>query len=79
MTSINALSLWIPVQSPTLISLELPLTTLIGIVGKRKKILISTKEATRAKLERLCPARLIHCDQKITTKHEKALTKLMNS
>jgi hypothetical protein len=42
MSSIGALSLWIPVQGPTLIDLDLPLTTLIGIAGKRKKLLTCT-------------------------------------
>jgi hypothetical protein len=31
--------------------LDLPLTTLIGITGKRKKILTCTQETIRAKLE----------------------------
>jgi hypothetical protein len=41
----------IPIRCPTLISLDLPLTTLIGIAGKRKQLLTCTKETTRAKLE----------------------------
>jgi hypothetical protein len=36
MSSISALSLRIPVWSPTLLGLDFPLTTLIGIIGKRK-------------------------------------------
>jgi hypothetical protein len=36
MTSIDALSLRILVQSTTLTGADLPLTALIGIVGKRK-------------------------------------------
>jgi hypothetical protein len=71
MPSINALSLRIPVWSPTLISLDLPLTTLIDITGKRKQILTCTQEAIRAKLERLHLVRLIHGDQQITTRHAK--------
>jgi hypothetical protein len=51
MTSINALSLRFPVWSPTLIGLDFPLTTLIGIARKRKKLITSTQEITRAKLE----------------------------
>jgi hypothetical protein len=51
MSSIGALSLRIPVRSPTLISLDIPLTTLIGIAGKRKQFLICTRKTTRAKLE----------------------------
>jgi hypothetical protein len=53
MPSISALSLRIPVRCPTLIGLDLPLTTLIDIVGKRKKLLTYTQETTKAKLERL--------------------------
>jgi hypothetical protein len=75
MPSIDALCLRIPVRSPTLIGLDFPLTTLIGIAGKRKHILTCTEEATRAKLEWLGSARLIHGDQQITTGHAKALIK----
>jgi hypothetical protein len=42
MSSISVLSLRIPVQCPTLIGLDLPLITLIGITGKRKKLLTCT-------------------------------------
>jgi hypothetical protein len=75
MPSINALSLRIPVRSPTLIGLDLPLATLIGIAGKRKQILTCTQETRRAKLERLRSGRLIHSDQQITTRHGKAKLK----
>jgi hypothetical protein len=51
MTSIDALSLRIPVQSPTLIGLDFPLTTLVGITGKRKQFLTCTQKTSRAKLE----------------------------
>jgi hypothetical protein len=53
MISIGALSLLIPVWSPTLIGLDLPLDTLIGITGLRKKILTCTQETSKEKLERL--------------------------
>jgi hypothetical protein len=79
MPSISALILGILVRSPILIGLDLPLTTLIGIAEKRKQLLICTQETTREKLERLRSARLIHGDQKITTRHAKALNKTMNS
>jgi hypothetical protein len=69
------LSLRVPVRCPTRIDLDLPLTPLISIVGKRRKILTCTQETTKAKLERLCLARLIHRDQTITTRHAKALIK----
>jgi hypothetical protein len=55
--------------------LDLPLVSLIGITGKRKKILTYTQETTRAKLERLRSIRLIHHDQMIMTRHAKALSK----
>jgi hypothetical protein len=42
MTSIGALSLQIPVRRSTLIGLDLPLTPLVGITRKRKKILTYT-------------------------------------
>jgi hypothetical protein len=51
MSSISALSLRILVQSPTVIGLNFPLTTLIGIVRKRKQFLTCTQKTTRAKLE----------------------------
>jgi hypothetical protein len=51
MPSINALSLRIPVWSPTLIGLGFPLTTLIGISGKRKQFLTYTQKTTREKFK----------------------------
>jgi hypothetical protein len=63
MTSIDILSLGIPVQSPTLVGLDFPLTTLVGIAGKRKQFLTCTQKITRAKLEQLRSARLIQGDQ----------------
>jgi hypothetical protein len=79
MSTISALSLRIPVWSPTLIGLDFPLTTLVDIAEKRKQFLTWTQKATRAKLERLCLARLIQGDQKITTRYAKALNKANNS
>jgi hypothetical protein len=76
MASISTLSLRIPVWSPTLIGLNFPLTTLIGIADKRKQLLTCTQKITRAKLERLHSARLIRGDRKITTRHAKALNKI---
>jgi hypothetical protein len=78
MPSIASLSLRIPVWNPTLIDLDFPLTTLIGIVDKRKQFLTCTQKIARAKLERLHSARLIQGDQKITTRHVKALNKTNN-
>jgi hypothetical protein len=51
MPSIDDLSLRIIVRSPTLIGLDFPLTTLVGITGKRKQLLTCTQKTTRAKLE----------------------------
>jgi hypothetical protein len=79
MPSIGALSLRIPVQSPTLIGLDFSLTNLVGIADKRKQFLTYTQKTTRAKLERLRSARLIQGDQKITTRHAKALNNTNNS
>jgi hypothetical protein len=75
MPSIGTLSLRIPIRSLTLIGLDFPLTILIGITGKRKQLLTCTQKITRAKLERLRSTRLIRGDQKITTRHAKALNK----
>jgi hypothetical protein len=75
MSSISALSLRIPVWCPTLIGLGLPLASLFGITRKRKKLLTCTQETTRAKLERLLSARLIHGVQNITSRQAKALSK----
>jgi hypothetical protein len=63
------------VRCPTLISLDLPLATFIGITGKKNKLLACTQETTRAKLERLRSARFIRSDQKTTTRHPMALNK----
>jgi hypothetical protein len=79
MTFISTLSLRIPVRCPTLIGSDLPLASLVDIARKRKKILTCTQETTRAKLEQLRSARLIHCDQLTTTRNAMALTKIMNS
>jgi hypothetical protein len=69
MPSIGILSLRIPVWSPTLIGLDFPLTTLVGITGKRKQFLTCTQKIARANLERLRSARLIQGDQNITSRH----------
>jgi hypothetical protein len=42
MPFIGILSLRIPVWSSTLVGLDFPLTTLVGIVGKRKRFLTCT-------------------------------------
>jgi hypothetical protein len=79
MSSIGILSLRIPVRSPTLIGLDFPLTTIVSITGKRKQLLTYTQKIARAKLERLCSARLIQGNQKITSRHAEVLTRLKDS
>jgi hypothetical protein len=79
MSSIGALSLRIPVQNPTLIGLDFPLTTLVGIANKRKQFLTYTEKTARAKLERLHSARLIQCDQKITSRYAEVSIRLKES
>jgi hypothetical protein len=69
----------IPVQSPSLIGLDFPLTTLVGITGKRKEFLTCTQKTTGAKVERLRSARLIQGDQKFTSRPEEVLTRLKDS
>jgi hypothetical protein len=44
--------------------LDFPMTTLIGITGKRKQLITCTQKTTRAKLERLRSTRLIQGDPK---------------
>jgi hypothetical protein len=51
MSSISALSLRIPVWSPTLIGLNFPVTTLVGITGKRKQFLTCIQKIARAKVQ----------------------------
>jgi hypothetical protein len=72
--SISTLHLRILVRDLTLTGLNLPLASLIGITGNRKKLLTCTQETTRPKLERLCSARLIHGDQKTITRHAMTLS-----
>jgi hypothetical protein len=79
MSSIDVLSLRIPVRSPTLIGLDFPLTTLVGITGKRNQLLTYTQKTARAKIERLRSARLIQGDQKITSRHAEVSTTLNDS
>jgi hypothetical protein len=49
MPSIGALSLRFLVRSPTLIGLDFPLTTLVGIAGKRKQLLTCTQKINKSK------------------------------
>jgi hypothetical protein len=75
MSSISTLSLRILVRCPTLIRLDLPLTTLVSITKKRKKLLTYTQETSGAKLKRLCSTRLIYGDQEINSRHAKGKDK----
>jgi hypothetical protein len=79
MPSIGALSLRIPVQSPTLISLDFPPTSLVDIASKRKLLLTYTQKTAGAKLEPLRSARPIQGDQKMTSRHVEVLTGLKDS
>jgi hypothetical protein len=57
----------VPVGNPALLGLDLPLTTLIVIVGRRKNLTCTQiNKTTRAKLERLRYARLIRHDLNAT-------------
>jgi hypothetical protein len=47
MPSIGILSLGIPIRSPTLVGLDFPLATLVGITGKRKQFLICTQKIAK--------------------------------
>jgi fructose-1,6-bisphosphatase len=51
MPFIVALRLRIPVRGATLIDLNFPLTTIVGIIDKRKQFLTCTQKTVRAKLE----------------------------
>jgi hypothetical protein len=58
----------VPEGKPALLGLDLPQTALVGVTGRRRKILTCTQinKRTRAKLERLRSARLICRDPKVT-------------
>jgi hypothetical protein len=66
--SSDDLHLRVPVGNPALLGLDLPLSALVGVAGRRRKILTCTQinKTTRAKLERLRLARLICRDPKAT-------------
>jgi hypothetical protein len=79
MPSISTVSLKVPVQNPTIIGLDFPLITLIGLTDKRKQFLTCTQKIVRAKLERLRLTRVIQRDQKITSRNAEVLTILKDS
>jgi hypothetical protein len=58
-----------PSSYPALIGLDLPLTALIDVTGRKRKILTCTQSKQKhkkQKLERLCSIRLIRRDPKAT-------------
>jgi hypothetical protein len=79
MSSIDALSLSVLVQSSTLISLNFSLITFVSITDKSKQFLTCTQKTTIVKIERLRSVRLIQVDKEITTRHAKSLNKTNNS
>jgi hypothetical protein len=79
MPSIDTLSLRVLVRSPTFLDFDLSLRIFVGVTNKRKQFLTYTQKIARAKLERLRSARLIHGDQKITSRHAETLTRLKDS
>jgi hypothetical protein len=56
----------VPVQNPTLVGLNFPLATLVGIAERRKILTCTKKIDTKAKFDRLRSARLIRRDSKAT-------------
>jgi hypothetical protein len=54
--------------------LDFPLIVVIGITGKKRRRTY-TQKSYKAKLERLCSAKLIHGDQKTTIGHAMVLSK----
>jgi hypothetical protein len=69
MPSINILSLRITVRSPTLIGLDFPLITLVGIVSKRKQFLTCTQKISRASLSDYAQQDLSMTTKKIISRH----------
>jgi hypothetical protein len=67
-TSSDDLHLRVSIGNPALLGLDLPLTALVDVTGRRRKIFTCTQinKVTRTKLERLRSARLIQRDPKAT-------------
>jgi hypothetical protein len=65
---LDDIHLRVPVGNSALLGLDLPLTALVSVARRRRKILTCTQinKTTRAKLERLHLARLIRRDPKAT-------------
>jgi hypothetical protein len=81
--SSNDLHLRVPEGNPILIGLDLPLTALIGVAKRNRKILTCTQmkqKPQKQKLERLRSTRLIRHDPKATnSRHAKASSEIMDS
>jgi hypothetical protein len=81
-SSVN-LHLRVPVGNPALINLNLPLTALIGVTKRKRKILTCTQmkqNHKKQKLERLHSTRLIRRDPKATnSRHVKASSEITDS
>jgi hypothetical protein len=77
------LHLQVPVGNPALIGLDLPLTALIGVTERKRKILTCTQtkqKSQKQKLEGLCSTRLICCDPKATnSRHAKTSSEITDS
>jgi hypothetical protein len=45
--------MWVPVGNPALIGLDLPLTALIGVTGRKRKVLTSTHMKQKPQKQKL--------------------------
>jgi hypothetical protein len=77
------LHLRVPVGNPALIGLDLPLTALVDITERKRKILTCTQtkqKSQKQKLERLRSTRLIRRDLKaMNSRHAKVSSEIMDS
>jgi hypothetical protein len=64
-----------PVRCPTLIGLDLPLASLVGITEKRKKLLTCTQENKSKAWETMLSKAYPSWSKETTTRHAKALRK----
>jgi hypothetical protein len=80
---LDDLHLRVLVGNPALVGLDLPLTALVGIAERKRKILTYTQmkqKPQKQKLERLRSTRLIRRDPKATnSRHAKASSEIMDS
>jgi hypothetical protein len=77
------LHLRVPVGNPALISMDLPLTVLVGVAGRSRKILICTQtkqKSQKQKIEQLRSTRFTRHDLKaMNSRHAKASSEIMDS